>query len=141
VQKVLGHYTSECLVTDFAGCIRSNRAIEVLLQLISMRGAPQTVRQHNGLAFVSRVLKNDIGMTLIGPGKPRQVGTSVSFNGKFRDKGISMEWFRVRQEAKTVIDSGREHYNQVRPHLGITNMTPIAFIQKCISTIKAGAIV
>ncbi len=106
-----------------------------------MRGAPQTVRSHNGLEFDSLALKNDIGMTLIGPGKPRQVGTSVSFNGKFRDKGVFMEWFRVRQEATTVIDSGREHYIQVRPHSSISNKTPIELIQKCISAIKAGAIV
>ena len=143
---VVDEYTRECLAIDVAGSIRSNRVIEVLSQLISTRGAPQTLRSDNGPEFVSRALlrwalKNELGMALIDPGKPWQNGTAESFNGKFRDECLSMEWFRVRQEAKVVIESWREHYNHVRPHSSLENMTPIEFKQKCNSTMKAGAIV
>ncbi len=143
---VVDEYTRECLAIDVAGSIRSNRVIEVLSQLISVRGAPQTLRSDNGPEFVSRALlrwalKNDLGMALIDPGKPWQNGTAESFNGKFRDECLSMEWFRVRQEAKAVIESWREHYNHVRPHSSLSNMTPIEFSKMCISTIKTGAIV
>jgi putative transposase len=31
---------------------------------------------------------------LIEPGKPRQNGVSKSFNGKFREECLSLEWFR-----------------------------------------------
>lgn len=34
----------------------------------------------------------------------------ASFNGKFRDECLSMEWFRNRIEAKAVIDQWRRHY-------------------------------
>ena len=143
---LVDEYTRECLAIDVAGSIRSNRVIEVLSQLISTRGAPQTLRSDNGPEFVSRALlrwalKNELGMALIDPGKPWQNGTAESFNGKFRDECLSMEWFRVRQEAKVVIESWREHYNHVRPHSSLENMTPIEFKQKCNSTMKAGAIV
>ncbi len=143
---VVDEYTRECLAIDVAGSIRSNRVIEVLSQLISVRGAPQTLRSDNGPEFVSRALlrwalKNDLGMALIDPGKPWQNGTAESFNGKFRDECLSMEWFRVRQEAKAVIESWREHYNHVRPHSSLANMTPSEFRRKCNSTIKTGAVV
>ena len=52
----------------------------------------------------------------IDPGKPWQNGTNESFNGRFRDECLSMEWFRSRTEAKTVIETWRQHYNTVRPH-------------------------
>jgi putative transposase len=80
-------------------------------------------------------------MALIDPGKPRQNGTAESFNGKFRDECLSMEWFRARQEAKVVIESWREHYNHVRPHSSLANMTSIEYKQKCSSTMKTGAVV
>jgi putative transposase len=53
---VVDEYTRECLAIDVAGSIRSNRVIEVLSQLISVRGAPQTLRSDNGPEFVSRAL-------------------------------------------------------------------------------------
>jgi putative transposase len=38
------------------------------------------------------------------PGKPWQNGTAESFNGKFRDECLSLEWFRSRAGAKLVGD-------------------------------------
>ncbi len=140
---VVDEYTRECLAIEVAGSIRSNRVIDVLSLLISVRGAPQTLRSDNGPEFVSRALlrwalRNDLSMSLIDPW---QKGTAESFNGKFRDECLSMEWFRVRQEAKAVIESWREHYNHVRPHSSLSNMTPIEFGKKCNSKIKKGAVV
>ena len=40
----------------------------------------------------------------------------TSFNGKFRDECLSLEWFRSRAEAKVVIETWRRHFNEVRPH-------------------------
>ena len=57
-----------------------------------------------------------IGTALIEPGKPWQNGVAESFNGKFRDECLSLEWFRSRAEAKVIIESWRRHYNEVRPH-------------------------
>jgi putative transposase len=68
-----------------------------------------------------------LGLALIDPGKPWQKGTTESFNGKFRDECLSMEWFRSRLEAKVVIESWRQHYNAVRPHSSLGNLAPMAF--------------
>jgi putative transposase len=64
---------------------------------------------------------------LIDPGKPWQNGTGESFNGKFRDECLSLEWFRSRAEAKVVIETWRRHYNEVRPHSSLSYLTPAAF--------------
>ena len=63
-------------------------------------------------------------MILIEPGKPWQNGTNESFNGKFRDECLNMEWFRNRMEARIVIEDWRRHYNEVRPHSSLGYMTP-----------------
>lgn len=52
---------------------------------------------------------------LIDPGKPWQNGATESFNGKFRDECLSLEWFRSRAEAKVVIESWRRHYKRGAP--------------------------
>ncbi|KAF1708912.1 hypothetical protein CSC70_12520 [Pseudoxanthomonas kalamensis DSM 18571] len=36
-------------------------------------------------------------------GKPRQNGATESFNGKFYDECLSVEWFRNRTEARIEI--------------------------------------
>jgi putative transposase len=48
----------------------------------------------------------DIDTVYIAPGKPWQNGTDESFNGRFRDECLSMEWFRTRKEAAVIIDRG-----------------------------------
>ncbi len=59
-----------------------------------------------------------------------QNGATESFNGKFRDKCLSLEWFRSRAEAKVVIEMWRRHYNQIRPHSSLGYLTPAAFAAK-----------
>ena len=67
-------------------------------------------------------------MKLIEPGKPWQNGINESFNGKFRDECLSMEWFRNRLEAKVIIESWRCHYNKIRPHSSLNYLTPHQFV-------------
>lgn len=129
---IIDEYTRECLAIDVAGSIRSGRVIEVLARLVSERGAPRHLRSDNGPEFVSTALlrwaaKESLGSALIDPGKPWQNGTAESFNGKFRDECLSMEWFRSRAEAKAIIEGWRRHYNTVRPHSSLGNMTPAAY--------------
>jgi putative transposase len=118
---VVDEFTHECLAIDVAGSIRSGRVIEVLSQLVSVHGSPRYLRSDNGPEFVSRaVLKWLTGANIdtahIDPGKPWQNGTNESFNGKFRDECLSMEWFRNRIDAKITIEQFRRQFNEIRPH-------------------------
>jgi putative transposase len=132
---VVDEFTHECLAIDVAGSIRSGRVIEVLSKLVSVHGSPQHMRSDNGPEFVSKaVLKwltqANIDTAHIDPGKPWQNGTNESFNGKFRDECLSMEWFRNRIDAKIVIEQFRQQYNEVRPHSSLRQLTPAEFKQQ-----------
>ena len=103
------------------------------------------LRSDNGPEFVSRAIlrwavPNRLETALIEPGKPWQNGTNESFNGKFRDECLAMEWFRNRNEAKVVIETWRRHYNEVRPHSSLGQQTPAAFRMSCGFAAKTEAI-
>ena len=132
---VTDEWTKEGLAIEVDGRIRSGRVIEVLSRLVSERGAPQFMRSDNGPEFVSRALltwivDQGIATALIDPGKPWQNGATESFNGKFRDECLSLEWFRSRAEAKVVIEAWRQHFNAVRPHSSLGYLTPSEFVAR-----------
>uniref|UniRef100_UPI001FC8E2D5 integrase core domain-containing protein n=1 Tax=Burkholderia gladioli TaxID=28095 RepID=UPI001FC8E2D5 len=115
------------------------RVIEVLSQLVSPHGAPRYLRSNNGPEFVSRAIlkwaaQNGMDMVLSDPGKPWQNGADESFNGKFRDECLSLEWFRTRTEAKVVIEQWRRHYNAIRPHSSLAYLAPNECKQRYCST-------
>ncbi len=135
---VIDEYTRECLAIEVAGSLRSGRVIEVLSKLISTRGAPTYLRSDNGPEFVSRavlkwLLASEIETAPIDPGKPWQNGANESFNGKFRDECLGMQWFKNRIDAKVVIEDWRKAYNRVRPHSSLGNLTPAEYARR-IST-------
>ena len=71
-----------------------------------------------------------IATALNDPGTPWQNGADESFNGKFRDECLSLEWFRHRIDAKHVIEQWRRHYNEVRPHSSLGYLTPAEFTRQ-----------
>ena len=140
---VIDEFTRECLAIDVAGGIRSGRVIEVLAQLVSVHGAPQFLRSDNGPEFVATAILRwlqiaQIETAFIDPGKPWQNGADESFNGKFRDQHLSLQWFRNRADAKVSIEQWRRHYNEVRPHSSLGYLTPAAFKAKHLADVDGG---
>lgn len=136
---VIDEYTRECLAIDVAGSLRSARVIEVLAKLVSVHGPPRHLRSDNGPEFVSRailrwLLQEKIDTAHIDPGKPWQNGSNESFNGKFRDECLSMQWFKNRADAKMLIEHFRREYNEVRPHSSLGQLTPMQFKQTLSTT-------
>jgi putative transposase len=136
---VIDEFTRECLAIDVAGSLRSGRVIEVLSKLISVRGAPKYLRSDNGPEFVSRailrwVYETGFETAPIDPGKPWQNGANESFNGKFRDECLGMQWFKNRIDAKVAIEDWRKMYNGVRPHSSLNNLTPTEYAQRISTT-------
>lgn len=92
----------------------------------------------NGPEFVATAILRwlstaQIETALIDPGKPWQNATDESFNGKFRDEYLSLQWFRNRIEAKVGIDQWRRQYNEVRPHSSLGYRTPAEFKASCLT--------
>ena len=134
---VVDEWTRECLAIEVSGSFRSRHVIDVLSHLISVYGAPSFLRSDNGPEFVSRAILKwlagaNIDTAHIDPGKPWQNATNESFNDKFRDECLSLEWFRSREEARVLIESWRRHDNEVRPHSSLSYLTPRQFINQSI---------
>jgi transposase InsO family protein len=118
---VIDEYTRECLAIEAGASLRSQDVILTLSRLMRLYGKPTFVRSDNGAEFtaakVMRWLRdNAIGPAFIAPGSPWQNGFVESFNGKLRDELLNREWFRSRAEAKVLIESWRQFYNEKRPH-------------------------
>ena len=99
---------------------------------MSARGAPRYLRSDNGPEFVATAVlrwltDSGIDTAYIAPGKPWQNGVDESFNGKFRDECLNMEWFRSRAEAVVVIETWRRHDNAIRPRSSLGYLTPNEF--------------
>lgn len=129
---VVDEFTRECLAIQVEGQIRSQGVIDVLSRLMSVHGVPMFIRSDNGPEFISRAVKD--WLTRVGaqtayiePGKPWQNGTEESFNGKFRDECLNMEWFSNRTQARILIEQFRRHYNEARPHSSLAYKTPAEF--------------
>ena len=136
---VIDEYTRECLAIDVAGSIRSSRVIDILTRLVSLHGAPKYLRSDNGPEFVSRAIlrwlnRANIETIAIDPGKPWQNGSNESFNGKFRDECLSLQWFKNRIDAKILIENFRREYNAIRPHSSLGMLTPLEFKQQLSTT-------
>lgn len=106
----------------------------VLDQVGKFRGLPQTIRTDQGPEFTGKALdqwayEHGVALRLIEAGKPTQNAYIESFNGKFRDECLSMEYFRNRLEARVVIEQWRRHYNEVRPHSALGYLTPAQYVQ------------
>jgi len=140
---VIDEFTRECLAIDVAGSIRSGRVIEVLAKLVSVHGAPRYLRSDNGSEFIARAIVHwlhsaDIETAFIDPGKPWQNGADESFNGKFRNEHLSLQWYRHRVEATVAIEQWRQFFNEVRPHSSLDYRTPKEFKEQI--TITSGCL-
>jgi len=134
---VVDEFTKEALAIEVAGSFRSAQVIDTLARLVSVHGAPRFLRSDNGPEFISTavgqwLLDEGINAAHIPPGKPWFNGVNESFNGKFRDECLDVEWFPTRREAKVVIEMFRKQYNEFRPHSSLGNRTPYEFKQQLL---------
>lgn len=132
---VLDEFTRESL------CIRVERRLKgedvrlTLQTLFKDYGIPQYLRSDNGAEFVSQCLQSWLAAQntrplFIEPGSPWQNGKCESFNGRFRDECLNMEWFESLKEAQMLVERWRYHYNTERPHSALNYQTPHQFIRQ-----------
>lgn len=93
------------------------------------RSYPKELLSDNRPVFTSNAMniwayEKQIVQTFIDPGKPIQNATIESFNGKLRDECLDQYLFRNLEEAREIIETWRNEYNQTRPHSSLVYMTP-----------------
>jgi len=119
--NIIDEFTREALMIRVGRKLSSIDVIDALSDLFILRGTPQFIRSDNGPEFVAKPVRDWIkavgaAAAFIEPGSPWENGYCESFNARLRDELLNGEIFYTLNEARTVIEQWRHHYNTVRPH-------------------------
>lgn len=128
--KDLFTHEAVAIYPDFS--IPSERVVEVLERLKRTGRLPKSIIVDNGTEFTAKALdvwayQNGVELKFIQPGKPIQNAFIESFNGKFRNECLNLNWFESIFHAKEVIENWRIEYNTDRPNSALKNKTPEMF--------------
>jgi transposase InsO family protein len=127
--NIIDEYTHECLASIPRRSWRNNDIIELLSELMLIKGCPEYLRSDNGSEFTAKKLRQwlvDIGVitTYIEPGSPWENGYCESFNSRMRDEFLNGELFGNMYEAIVLTRRWVNYYNTVRPHSALGGKPP-----------------
>ena len=127
--NIIDEFSRECLAIRINRKLKSTDVIDVLADLFTLRGVPGYVRSDNGAEFIATAVQDWIAgvgakTAYIEPGSPWENGYCESFNSKLRDELLNGEIFYTLAEARIIIESWRQHYNEVRPHSSLGYKPP-----------------
>ena len=125
---VIDEYSRACLAIRAARSIRSADVIEVLAELMVLRGVPDHIRSDNGSEFTARAVRAWLGRVgartlYIEPGSPWENDLRVS-TGKLRDELLDREVFNTLLEVRVLTERYRRTYNRIRPHSSLGYRPP-----------------
>ena len=80
-----------------------------------------------GRALDGRAYDHGVELYFIEPGNPTQNAYIESFNGRFREECLNLNWFTSLDEAQRIIEEWRVDYNEQRPHSSLKYRTPKEF--------------
>ena len=131
---IIDTYTKECLRIEVDTSIGGKRVCAVLSQIAALRALPEKIVVDNGPEFISNALdawayERGIKLHFIRPGKPVDNAYMESFNGKFRDECLNLNWFMSVGHARAIAEDHRLDYNNERPHSALGDLTPAEFIR------------
>lgn len=98
-------FTRECPVIEVSHSLPALHVIQVLERLAPLRGLPRSIAYDKGPEFVGQALdrwahKRGVVLQFGSPGKPIENAFIESFNGKFRDECLSVNWFSALRDAQ-----------------------------------------
>jgi transposase InsO family protein len=134
---IVDEFTQECLALEVSRQFKATGVIDVLRELIAIRGVPAHLRCDNGPEFIAHAVKgwletSKIGPLYIEPGSPWQNGYAESFNSKLRDELLAVEVFETLAQARALATWWRLEYNHRRPHSSLDYQTPAEFAAACV---------
>lgn len=132
ILNIVDDYSRACVGQLVDLSISGSRVARFLDVLKLTRGLPNTLVTDNGPEMTSKALffwsrDNDVKLHFIQPGKPTQNAFVESFNARFRDGCLNLQWFKDLADARTLIEAWRRHYNEVRPHSALGYTPPALF--------------
>ena len=80
---------------------------------------------------------NGVTLDFSRPGKPTDNAYVESFNASVRLECLGQHWFMDLDDARKKVEDWRHAYNEVRPHSGIGDRTPMSLIRQPSEKSKA----
>ena len=134
VLTVVDNYSKTCLGLMVGKSLKGIDVVQELSRICLIENCkPERIQCDNGSEFISKEVDlwaytNGITMDFSRPGKPTDNPYVESFNGKFRDKCLNINWFLSMEDATEKIENYKWEYNHFRPHSSINNLTPKEFV-------------
>jgi putative transposase len=126
-------YTRECIALEVARSFGGGDVARMLSGAgVREGGLPPIVQCDNGTEFTSTALDhwahwNRVHLDFSRPGKPVDNSVCEAFNGSLRRECLTRHWFASLVEARVVLTSWREDYNNHRPHTSLGLRPPVVF--------------
>ena len=129
---VIDEHTREALAMRVGRTCTSDEVVDVLIDLVAVRGAPEHLRMDNGPEMIAWALRDYCRLTstrtaFIEPGSPWENPFVESFNSRVRDELFNIEEFATLLEAQVVVEAWRIGYNTYRPHSSLGELTPAEY--------------
>ena len=134
-------FIRESLATAVRRGFASLGVIGALPDLFIKRELPKHIWADNGQGFTSKAIQKwlnnlKVGLLFIEPVSAWENGYNESFiNGRLRDELLNGEIFHTLEEAKTMIERWRVHYNTKTPHTSLGYRSPETQTLKAPNTI------
>lgn len=134
VLSIIDVFTREALALEVDTSLPGSRVVRVLDRLLGERERPDQLVLDNGPELISRALEewahqHRVTLHFIDPGKPIQNAHCESFHSRLRDECLNEHWFLGLADARRIVETWRQDYNQVRPHSALGYQTPVEFAQ------------
>lgn len=120
---VVDEHTREALAMRVGRTCTADDVVAVLMDLITVRGAPQHLRMDNGPEMIAWALRDYCRLagtrtTFIHPGSPWENPFVESFNSRARDELVNVEEFATLLEAQVVVEAWRTRVQHLPATLG-----------------------
>lgn len=134
---ILDEFTRENLYLGVGRSFTADAVLGVLAELMARYGVPSHIRSDNGSEFIAEQMQKwlihaEVDTLYIEPGAPWQNGYAESFNSRFRDEFLEMNYFSTLCEAQQMTKRWKDYYNEKRPHTSLGNRTPKEFVDYCL---------
>lgn len=129
---LVDEYTRECLALEVERSLTALDVIDILSQVLWVRGTPGHIRSDNGPEFIAHAIRRYLGQAEVGtlyiePGAPWENGYAESFFSRLRDELLNCELFADLADAKYQAATWQNDYNHRRPHSSLDYRTPAAY--------------
>lgn len=119
ILAVVDNYSKKCLISLAGKSLKGEDVQQELSNIVLCEGVvPERIQCDNGSEFISKEVdrwayEHKVTLDFFRLGKPTDNPYVESFNGKFRDKCLSVNWFLSLEDALEKIEDWRWEYDFV----------------------------